>query len=52
VVYDRKNQTIKAAGNVVVLDESGQDKTRADSMILKIENGQASPLPEANKRLP
>jgi lipopolysaccharide export system protein LptA len=45
VVYDRKNQTIRATGNVVVLDESGHDKTRADSMTFKIANGQASPLP-------
>jgi Carboxypeptidase regulatory-like domain len=45
VVYDTKSQTIKASGNVVVLDESGRDKTRADSMTFRIANGQVSPLP-------
>jgi hypothetical protein len=45
VVYDTKNQTIRATGNVVVLDESGRDKTRADSMTFRIANGQVSPLP-------
>jgi hypothetical protein len=45
VVYDTKSQTIKASGNVVVLDESGYDKTRADSMTFRIANGQISPLP-------
>lgn len=45
VVYDTKNQTIRATGNVVVLDESGHDKTRADSMTFRIANGQVSPLP-------
>jgi lipopolysaccharide export system protein LptA len=45
VVYDTKNQTIKASGNVVVLDESGRDKARADSMTFGIASGQASPLP-------
>jgi hypothetical protein len=45
VVYDKKNQTIKASGNVVLLDESGHDKTRADSMTFKIASGKVSPLP-------
>lgn len=43
VIYDLKNRTIKATGNVVVEDGSGATQ-RADSMTLKIEYGQATPL--------
>ncbi len=43
VAYDAKNSTIKASGNVVVVDESSSTK-RADSMTFKLENGRAMPL--------
>jgi hypothetical protein len=41
VIYDTKSQTIEASGHVVVEDSAG--KHRADSVILKIGNGQAIP---------
>jgi hypothetical protein len=44
VVYDAKNRTIAASGNVVVVDGSGKTQ-HADSIRFKIENGQAVPLP-------
>ncbi len=43
VIYDAKNRTINASGNVVVVDESGTTQ-RADSMTFKIENGKATPV--------
>lgn len=43
VVYDSKNQTIAATGNVVV--EDGAGKTRhADSIGFRIEDGRVIPL--------
>jgi hypothetical protein len=43
VIYDLKNWTIKASGNVVVANKSGPTQ-RANSMTFQIENGQATPL--------
>jgi hypothetical protein len=40
VIYDAKNRTIEASGNVVVDNASGMTR-RADSMTFKIEDGQA-----------
>jgi len=44
VVYDVKNRTIAASGNVVTADGLGKTQ-HADSIRFKIENGQAVPLP-------
>ncbi|MGA7630073.1 MAG: hypothetical protein WCB11_04865, partial [Terriglobales bacterium] len=46
VVYEVKNRTIKANGNVSIEGDSG--KRRANSMTFRMENGQATPLPGAN----
>lgn len=43
VVYDVKNRTIAASGNVVVADGSGTTR-HADSMGFRIEDGQVIPL--------
>ena len=43
VIYDMKERTIKASGNVVAANESGATQ-RADSMIFKIENGKVALL--------
>jgi Carboxypeptidase regulatory-like domain len=43
IIYDMKERTIKANGNVVATDESGATR-RADSLTFRIENGQATPL--------
>jgi len=43
LVYNAKDETIKASGDVVIADGSG--KTRhADSAAFKLEDGQATPL--------
>jgi len=48
LVYNAKDQTIKASGDVVIAD--GSDKTRhADSAAFKLEDGRATPL---NKIVP
>jgi lipopolysaccharide export system protein LptA len=44
VVYNVKFRTVEAIGNVVVVNESGATQ-RAESMTLRIKNGQAIPLP-------
>src|ERR1700722_5054660 len=44
VVYDVKDRTIAASGNVVTADASGKTQ-HADSIRFKIENGEAVPLP-------
>jgi lipopolysaccharide assembly outer membrane protein LptD (OstA) len=44
VVYNVKFRTVEAIGNVVVVSESGAAQ-RAESMTLRIKNGQAIPLP-------
>jgi hypothetical protein len=43
VIYDVKERTIKARGNVVVANESGGTR-RADSMIFKIDDGRVALL--------
>jgi lipopolysaccharide assembly outer membrane protein LptD (OstA) len=43
VTYDAKNKTIKATGDVVVVNESGVTQP-ADSTTFKIENGHAMPI--------
>jgi len=43
-VYDVKNRTIVATGNVVTADGSGKTQ-HADSMRFRIENGETVPLP-------
>ena len=43
VIYDVKNRTIKANGNVSIEDDAG--KRRAKSITFRMENGQATPLP-------
>jgi len=43
VIYDERNRTLRAKGNVVVAQADGATQ-RADSMIFKLENGQASLL--------
>jgi len=43
VSYDVQKRTIEASGNVIAVNESGASQ-RADSMALKIENGQVTPL--------
>jgi hypothetical protein len=43
IVYDLKDRTIAATGNVVTADGSGKTK-HADSITFKIENGEAVPL--------
>lgn len=43
VTFDVKNRTIAASGNVVVADGSGTTR-HADSMGLRIEDGQVIPL--------
>jgi hypothetical protein len=44
VVYNPKRQTVEASGNVIVIKESGATE-HADSITLKVDNGQAIPLP-------
>jgi len=43
VKYDAHSRTLEASGNVVVMNESGVTQ-RAESIMLKIANGQAVPL--------
>jgi hypothetical protein len=43
VIYDARNRTIEARGNVIVANESGTEQ-RADSITFKIGNGQATPI--------
>jgi hypothetical protein len=44
VIYDAEHGTIEAKGRVIQMDESGA-KQKADSMTIRIENGQAIRLP-------
>ncbi len=44
VIYDSKAQTIKASGDVVVIDESGATQ-HADSLTFKLDNGKSTHLP-------
>jgi Carboxypeptidase regulatory-like domain len=44
VVYDAKDRTLRATGNVVAADKSGITQ-RADYMAFRVENGSAVPIP-------
>jgi len=44
VVYDAKDRTLRATGNVVVADQSGVTQ-RAEYTAVKVENGSAVPIP-------
>jgi hypothetical protein len=44
VIYDAKNRTLAASGNVVTADVSGKTE-HSDAIRFKIENGEAVPLP-------